>query len=337
MKLPFIIAEISANHNGSLSQAKKLIKLAKKQGADAVKIQTYTADTMTLNSNKKIYKIKSGLWKGKTLWDLYEKAKTPLKWHKELFEYAKKNKITIFSTPFDTSAVDFLESINCPIYKVSSFEMNDLNLIKKIANTKKPMIISTGLASLKEISSTVKHAKKNGAKKIILLYCVSNYPSNLSDFNLNNIKILKDKFKCEIGLSDHSKDNKVAIGAVVAGAKIFEKHIGLKNQKKGLDIDFSIKGKEIGEYVNDIKNMYQLVNKKNFFRSKSELKNRFFRRSIFSIQNIRKGEKFTIKNIKTLRPSIGLSASYYENVLGKKSLINIKAGKPLLSNWVKMK
>lgn len=334
MKLPFIIAEISANHNGSLNQAKKLIKLAKHQGVSAVKIQTYTADSMTLNSKEKIYRIKSGLWKGKTLWELYDKAKTPLQWHRELFDYAKKNKITIFSTPFDTSAVDFLEKINCPIYKVSSFEMNDLNLIKKIAKTKKTMIISTGLASLKEISLTVNCAKKNGAKKIILLYCVSNYPSNLSDFNLNNIKILKEKFKCEIGLSDHSKDNKVALGAVVAGARVFEKHIGLKNQKKGLDIDFSIKGEEIGKYVKDIKNMYQLINKKNFFRSKSELKNRFFRRSIFSIKNIKKGEKFSTKNIKTLRPNIGLSASYYESILGKKSLKNIKIGKPIFFNLI---
>lgn len=336
MKLPFIIAEISANHNGSIKQAKKLIKLAKDEGASAVKIQTYTADTMTLNSKEKIYKIKSGLWKGKTLWDLYEKAKTPLKWHKELFDFAKKNKIILFSTPFDTSAVDFLEKINCPLYKVSSFEMNDLNLIKKIAQTKKPLIISTGLSSLEEISVTIKHAKKNGAKKIVLLYCVSNYPSKLSDFNLNNIKILKDRFKCEIGLSDHSKDNKVAIGAVVAGARVFEKHIGLKNQRKGLDIDFSIKGKEIGKYVEDIKNMYHLVNKKNFYRSKEELKNRFFRRSIFAIQNIKKGEKFSEKNIKTLRPNIGLDASHYGAILGKKSLKSIKAGKSILGNCVKV-
>ena len=335
MKLPFIIAEVSANHNGSIKHAKKLIMLAKNQGASAVKIQTYTANSMTLNSKDKRYKIKSGLWKGKTLWDLYEKAKTPLKWHKELFSYAKKNKIILFSTPFDTSAVDFLENINCPLYKVSSFEMNDLNLIKKIAKTKKPMIISTGLSTLKEISLTVNCARKNGAKKIILLYCVSNYPSKLSDFNLNNIKILKDKFKCEIGLSDHSKDNKVAIGAVVAGARVFEKHIALKNQKKGFDIDFSIKGEEIGKYVEDIKNMYQLVNKKKFFRSKEELKNRFFRRSIFSIKDIKKGETFTVRNIKTLRPNIGLNASLYENILGKKSQKNIKCGKPLLLSSIK--
>ena len=239
----FFIAEISANHNGNFKLAKSLIRCAHVNGADAVKLQTYTADTMTLKSNKRYFKIKQGLWKGHTLWDLYNKAHTPLKWHKKLFKFGKSLGIKVFSTPFDDTAVDFLEELNCPIYKISSFEMTDLNLVKKVSLTKKPIIISTGMANLKEIETTVKVAKKNGAKDITLLYCVSNYPSSISDFNLNNIKILKKKFKCKIGISDHSIDNRVAITAIACGAEVIEKHIALDNQKKGFDIDFSLKGK----------------------------------------------------------------------------------------------
>ena len=332
MKYPFIIAEISANHNGSLDHAKKLIKLAKEQGMSAVKIQTYTADTMTIKTKSKKFIISSGIWKGESLWNLYDKGHTPWDWHKKLFDYAKKLKIKIFSTPFDVSAVNFLEKLNCPLYKVSSFEMNDLGLIKRIAKTKKTMIISTGLSKLNEIKKTVLCARKYGAKKIILLYCVSNYPSKSTDFNLNNMNILKKKFNCDVGLSDHSLDNNIAIGAAALGAKVFEKHIALKNQKKGLDIKFSLKGKEIGKYKDDIFNSYNLVSKNYFFRSKDEIKNRYFRRSIFSIKDIMKGEKFSENNIKTFRPNIGLSASFFNDIIGKKSPKNIKAKKPIGKN-----
>ena len=191
IKKPYFIAEISANHCGSISRAKKLIKLAAISGADAVKLQTYTADTMTIKSNRKEFQIKDGLWKGYALWDLYNKAKTPYSWHKDLFNFAKKEKIMCFSSPFDDSAVDLLESLNCPFYKVASFELTHVPLIKRIAKTKKPMIMSTGMSNLKEIDLAFKTAKLNGCKEIVLLYCVSNYPSKLSDFNLNNIGILK--------------------------------------------------------------------------------------------------------------------------------------------------
>ena len=209
-KFPFFVAEVSANHNGSFLRAKKLIKLAKESRADAVKLQTFKPETMTINSNKKYFKIKDGLWKGKNLWKLYKKAQTPYNWHKELFDYSKKIGIKCFSTPFDESAVDFLETLNCPIYKIASFEMQDLPLIKKVAMTKKPIIISTGMANLKEIEMTYNFAIKNGAKDVALLYCVSNYPSKISDFNLNNIEILKKKFICVIELSDHSQNDLVA-------------------------------------------------------------------------------------------------------------------------------
>ena len=332
IKKPFFIAEISANHNGSFLLAKKLIKCAKENGADAVKIQTYTPETMTIDSNKKYFKIKTGLWKGYTLRQLYKKAHTPLEWHKDLFKYAKKLKITIFSTPFDESAVDFLETINCPIYKVASFEMTDIPLIKRIALTKKPMIISTGMASLDEIELSYKTAKKYGAKDITLLYCVSNYPSKNTDFNLNNISILKKKFKCKVGLSDHSIDDTVAIAAVSSGAEVVEKHIALKNQKYGLDIKFSIKGPEIKEYKKKICTAFELIGKENFYRNKSENKSKLHRRSIFVIENIEKGERFTNKNIKRIRPGHGLEPKYFEKLIGKRSHKRLYRGEPLKKN-----
>ena len=327
----FFIAEISANHCGNFSLAKKLVKCAYMNGADAVKLQTYTADTMTIKSNKNNFKIKGGLWKGYTLWDLYNKAHTPLKWHKELFEYGKSLGIKVFSTPFDDTAVDFLEKLNCPIYKIASFEMTDLNLIKKVSQTKKPIIISTGMANLEEIATTVKTARRNGAKDITLLYCVSNYPSSIDDFNLNNIKILKDKFKCKVGFSDHSIDNKVAFAAIASGAEVIEKHIALDGQKKGFDIDFSLKGKEIKKFRDDINVAFKLLGKKFFFRSKNENKSKIFRRSIFTTKNIKKGEKFSKNNIRVIRPGYGLAPKYFNKILNKKSPINILKHEPLKS------
>jgi pseudaminic acid synthase len=328
-KSPFIIAEISANHNGSLHKAKKLVALAKKYGADAVKFQTYTPDTITIKSNKKDFRIKNGLWRGYTLWDLYNKAQTPFEWHKELFAYAKKKKIICFSSPFDETAVDLLESLKCPFYKVASFEINHIPLIKKIAKTKKPIIISTGMSNLNEIDLAYKTAKENGSKKIILLYCVSNYPSKISDFNFNNIRILKDRYNCKIGFSDHSRDNKIAAAAIAAGAEIIEKHIALDTETTGFDLKFSSKGKEIKSYINTINETYLLMGKNFFFRNKSEETNLKFRRSIYSIKKIKRGEKFTRKNIKVIRPGFGIHPIYFERLINKKSPFSIKAETPL--------
>ena len=325
----FFIAEISANHCGNFKLAKKLIKCAKINGADAVKLQTYTPDTMTINSNKKYFRIKEGLWKGYNLWDLYDKAQTPLKWHKELFKYGKSLGIKVFSTPYDETAVDFLEKLHCPIYKISSFEMTDLNLIKKVSKTKKPLIISTGMADLNEIETSVKVAKRNGAKDVTLLYCVSNYPSSIDDFNLNNIKILKNKFKCKVGISDHSTDNRVAIASVASGAEVIEKHIALDNQKKGFDIDFSLKGKEIKKLRNDVDIAFKLLGRNSFFRNKNENKSKVFRRSIFTTKDIKKGQKFTKDNLKVIRPGYGLEPKYFNKILNKKSPFNIKKDEPL--------
>ena len=337
MKLtpPYFVAEISANHCGEFKTAKKLIKTAKINGADAVKLQTYTPDTMTIKSNKKYFKVKNGLWKGYGLWDLYNKAHTPLSWHKELFLYAKKLGITIFSTPFDETAVTFLEKLNCPIYKISSFEMTDLPLIKRVALTKKPLIISTGLSSLKEIEETFKVAKRYGAKDITLLYCVSNYPAKNMDFNINNIKILKEKFNCRVGLSDHSLDNKIAFASIAAGAEVIEKHIALDGQKRGLDIKFSLKGKKIKEFKENINDVYNAMGKKKFYRNPSENKSKIFRRSIFVVKDIKRGEKLTKKNIRRIRPGYGLEPKFFDKVLGKKTKKNLYAGNPLKIQQIK--
>ena len=328
-KVPFFIAEISANHNGSLFNAKKLIVEAKKYGADAVKFQTYTPESMTVNSKNKDFKITKGLWKGKTLWDLYTEAQTPFEWHEELFNYAKKFKIICFSTPFDERAVDFLEKLNCPFYKVASFEMNHIPLIKKIAKTKKPIIISTGMANLKEIDLAYKTAKENGANEIILLYCVSNYPSKISDFNFNNINILKERYKCKVGFSDHSINNKVVAAAIAAGAEIIEKHIALEGQKKGFDLAFSIKGKKIREYIKVVNESSLMMGNKFFFRNKSELNSRQFRRSIYAVKDIKKNEKFTKDNIKVIRPGYGIDPYFYEKIINRLSPVNINKQTPL--------
>ena len=326
---PFIVAEISANHCGSIGIAKKLIKSAKKNGADAVKLQTFTESGMTINSKKKKFTITTGLWKGFSYWELYKKAKTPYTWHKELFKFAKKNKIICFSTPFDLDSLKLLESLKCPIYKIASFEITDLNLIKHVAKTKKPIIISTGMSQINEIKMAYDTAKKFGAKDITLLYCISSYPAQYDDFNLRNIDILKKKFQCRIGLSDHTKDNRVAFLASAMGAEVFEKHIALENQKHGLDIEFSLKGSELKKYKDDLLLSNKIIGQNNFIRKKNELKNLIYRRSVFAIKDIEKGEKFTNKNVRSLRPNIGLSPIYFEKLIGKTSKRKIKYGESI--------
>ena len=328
-KEPFLIAEISANHNGSLSHAKKLISMAKRHGANAVKLQTYTPGMMTIKENVINYKIKKGLWKGYNLWDLYNLGQTPLNWHESLFKYAKQKRIKIFSTPFSEEAIYFLEKLKCHAYKIASFEMNDYNLVKVAAKTKKPLILSTGLSNMDEIENAVYIAKKNGCKDLTLLYCVSNYPSQSNDFNLNYIQEFKKRFKCRVGLSDHSLGSEIARYSLIRGATVFEKHIALQNQKKGLDLDFSLRGKELKDYSEALLETFQLISDKNFTRSRNELKNKIFRRSIYAIQDIKIGDLFSKKNIKTFRPEKGISASYYLNILNKKSPVAIKKNYPL--------
>ena len=334
-KIPYFIAEISANHNGSLDNAKKLIFHAKKYGADAVKLQTYTADTITIKSDRKEFFIKEGLWKGKYLWDLYDKAKTPFEWHKQLFDYARKINIICFSSPFDETAVDLLESLRTPFYKIASPEITHIPLIKKIARTKKIIIMSTGMANLEEIDFAFQTAKKNGAKEIILLYCVSNYPCKISDYNFNNINILKKRYNCKVGFSDHSTDNRVAAIAVASGAEVIEKHIALRSEKDSLDYMFSLKDKEIENYSKNIKEASIMMGKNYFFRNKTEDQNLKFRRSIYSVFDIKKGEKFTKKNIRVIRPGHGILPIYFDKLINKKSPFQIKAKTPLKISTLK--
>ena len=326
---PYIVAEISGNHAGELTTAIKLISEAKSAGADAVKIQSYTPDSITIDHDGPEFILEDGLWKGQKLYELYKTAHTPIEWHKPLFEHANKIGITIFSSPFDNEAVKLLEKLGAPAYKIASFEMNDYNLVKVAAKTKKPIILSTGMSNIDEIEKAVLVAKRNGCKDLTLLYCVSNYPSKSSDFNLNYIHEFKKRFKCRVGLSDHSLGSDVAKYSLIAGATVFEKHIALQNQKKGLDIDFSLKGKEMKNYNDALHGAFQLINNKKLNRSKIELENKIFRKSVYAIKDIKKGDFFSKKNIKTFRPYKGISASFYLDILKKKSPINIKKNYPL--------
>jgi pseudaminic acid synthase len=328
-KTPFLIAEISANHCGKLNLAKKLIMEAKKNGANAVKLQTYKPDSLTLKSNKKYFKLKKGLWKGANLWDLYNQCQTPFEWHKELFRYSKKLGIKIFSSPFDEEAVDLLENLNCPAYKIASFEMQHIKLLKRVVKTNKPIIVSTGTFSLMEIKKIYNLLKKLKAKDITILYCVSNYPSNNKDFNLNNIKILKKELNCRIGLSDHSTDSIIGSLAVAVGAEVIEKHIALPNQKEGPDIAFSLKGKEIKKFKNELDKSFSLLGKSYFYRTTLEKENIINRRSIFVSKDIDKGQKFTKNNIKVIRPGHGISPIYFDKLINKVSPIKINKDEPL--------
>ena len=333
LKYPFLIAEISANHNGSLKNCLNLIKSAKKNGADAVKIQTYTPEAMTINSRKKEFMIKDGIWKNYSLWNLFEKAQTPYYWHKKIFSYCKKLKIKCFSSAFDQSSIKLLEKLNCPIYKIASFEMTDFSLLYKISKTKKPVIISTGLSNLDEIKDSVSFLRKNGTKDIAILYCVSSYPAKDDEFNLENIRILIREFNCVVGFSDHSNNIEIAKLALAMGARIFEKHVALENQTKGFDVKFSLKGKKLLFFKKQLLQTQKILGKKNFFRNKNELKNLKFRRSIYAIKDIKKNEKFSEKNIKTIRPASGLNPKFYFKILIKKSKKNIKKGSPIKRNY----
>jgi len=328
---PFIIAEISGNHNGSLKNALSIVRSAARCGVSAIKLQTYTADTMTLNTNKKefLIKDKKSLWNGYSLYDLYKKASTPWNWHQSIFNEAKKNKLIYFSTPFDESAVDFLEKFNVPIYKVSSFENTDLRLIKIIAQKKKPMIISLGMASLKEISEAVEIAKLNGCKKIILMKCTSDYPAKFKDINLLTINYLKKQFKCEVGFSDHTLGVSASVAAVACGATVIEKHFMGKKNINTVDSAFSLNEYEMGNLVKETNKVWEALGIVKTGYSNNEKKNLKFRRSIYVAQDIKKGENFNRNNIKCIRPGYGLSTKYYEEILKRRSSRNINAFTPL--------
>jgi pseudaminic acid synthase len=328
---PYIIAELSANHNGSIERAFESIKEAKKAGADAVKIQTYTADTMTIDCDRDEFKITGGLWDGYKLYDLYKEAQTPYEWHKPLFDYAKEIGITIFSTPFDETAVDLLEELNTPAYKIASFEMTDFSLVKTVAQTKKPMIISTGMANLEEIKEVVEVARENGCQDLVLLHCISSYPAPVEQSNLYTIPDLAKQFNTLVGLSDHTMGTIVATTSVALGACVIEKHFTLSRADKGPDSEFSLEPLELKQLCSDTKIAWQSLGKIGYERKEVEKSSIKFRRSIYVVNDIKKGDKLTKENVKRIRPGLGLEPKFYEEVLSKKAKIDLKKGTPI--NW----
>lgn len=327
----YIIAEMSANHCGDKELAKKIIKAAKDCGANAVKVQTYTADTITIDCQNEEFQIKDegNLWKGENLYSLYQKAYTPWEWQGELKQYADEIGIDFFSTPFDYTAVDFLESINVPCYKIASFEAMDYPLIKYVAKFKKPMIISTGVSSLEEIQGAIDACKSVGNNDITLLKCISAYPAQLEDMNIITIKDMIDRFSSQgvkIGLSDHSMSNIPAITAVILGATVIEKHFTLDRNLGGADAGFSLNVDEFKSLVEAIRDTEKTLGKVDYSINE---KNRKFARSLYVVKDIKKGEKFTSENVRSIRPSNGLHPKYYEEILGKTSKIDLPFGTPL--------
>ena len=326
---PYIIAELSANHNGRLETALKIIEEAKKAGADAVKLQTYTADTITLDCDSEEFRIHGGLWDGKTLYQLYKEAHLPWEWHKPLFEHARKHGITIFSSPFDNTAVDLLEDLNAPAYKIASFEAVDLPLIKYVASTGKPMIISTGMADAEEIQEAIDAAREGGCKELAILHCVSGYPAPVEDYNLRTIPDMMQRFGLVTGLSDHTLDNTTAIASVVLGASIIEKHFTLDRNGGGPDDSFSLEPAELAALCRDSKNAWSALGNVDYGRKSSEQDNVKFRRSIYFVKNLEKGESIGPDSIKSVRPGFGLAPKLFDQLLQKKVVCKIEKNTPV--------
>lgn len=322
--MPYIIAELSANHNGNFDTALEIIKQAKVAGADAIKLQTYTADTITLNSDSEDFKIHGGLWDGETLYSLYEKAHMPWEWHKPLFEYARKLDITMFSSPFDNTAVDLLEDLNTPAYKIASFEAIDLPLIRYVASTGKPMIISTGMADNEEIQEAIDAARSGGCKELAILHCVSGYPAPAEDYNLRTILDMRERFGLVTGLSDHTIDNTTAVTSVALGATIIEKHFTLDRNGGGPDDSFSLEPKDLVALCRDSKTAWQALGTVNYGRKSSEQSNVKFRRSLYFVKDLKAGDIITEDAIRSVRPGFGLAPKFYDEVVGKRVLVDIR-------------
>ena len=321
---PYIIAELSANHNGSLDTALKIIEQAKLCGADAIKLQTYKADTITLDSQNEEFMIRGGLWNGQSLYELYEKAHMPWEWHKPLFDLARKLDITMFSSPFDKTAVDLLEDLNAPAYKIASFEAVDLPLIKYVASTGKPMIISTGMADKAEIAESIDAAYAGGCKELVVLHCVSGYPAPAEDYNLKTIKDMSDSFGLPVGLSDHTLDNTTAIASVVLGACVIEKHFTLDRNGGGPDDSFSLEPLELKQLCNGAKTAWQALGNVDYGRKSSEEGNAQFRRSLYFVKDLKAGDVIDETCIRSVRPGFGLAPKFYDEILGKTLVQNVE-------------
>lgn len=325
---PYVIAELSANHNGKFDTAMKIVEEAKKAGADAVKLQTYTADTITLKSDAEEFQIHGGLWDGKTLYQLYREAHMPWEWHKPLFELASRLGITIFSSPFDNTAVDMLEDLNAPAYKIASFEAVDLPLIKYVASTGKPMIISTGMADAEEIQEAIDAARQGGCTQIAILHCVSGYPAPAEDYNLHTISDMIKRFGLVTGLSDHTVDNTTAIASVVMGASIIEKHFTLDRNGGGPDDSFSLEPEELAVLCRGIKTAWSAMGSINYGKKSSEQPNVKFRRSLYFIKDMKPGDLITPEVIKSVRPGYGISPKYFDVLIGKRLRESVAYGTP---------
>lgn len=328
---PFIIAEMSGNHNQSLERALEIVELAAKAGVDALKLQTYTADTMTLDIAEREFfiKDKDSLWSGTSLYDLYKKAYTPWEWHEPIFKRCKELGIIGFSTPFDDTSVDFLESLDVPIYKIASFENIDLPLIKKVAQTGKPIIASTGMASIAELDELVRTARENGCRDLTLLKCTSSYPSTPEGTNLLTIPHMRELFNCKVGLSDHTLGIGAAVASVALGATVIEKHFTTSRADGGVDSAFSLELAEMKMLVEEASRAYEALGQIHYGISEQEKKSIQFRRSLYIVEDIQAGEVITEKNMRSIRPGLGLSPKYYDVVIGKKIKSDVRRGTPL--------
>ncbi|OIO01417.1 MAG: pseudaminic acid synthase [Desulfovibrionaceae bacterium CG1_02_65_16] len=326
---PYVIAEMSANHNGSIEAALRIIEEAKKAGADALKMQTYTADTLTLDCADEDFVIHGGLWAGRTLHDLYKEAHTPWEWHKPLFEHARKVGITIFSTPFDSTAVDLLEDLNAPAYKIASFEAVDLALIRYVAATGKPMIISTGMADAEEILEAVDTARQAGCKELALLHCVSGYPAPAGEYNLRTIPDMAERFGVPVGLSDHTLSNATAIASVALGACVIEKHFTLDRSGGGPDDSFSVEPAQLASLCADVRTAWQALGAAGYHRRSSEKGNVQFRRSLYFVFDLPQGTVITPESVRSVRPGYGLAPKFLPEILGRKVCRDIAKNTPV--------
>jgi pseudaminic acid synthase len=334
---PYIIAELSANHNGKLETALKIIEAAKLAGADAVKLQTYTADTITLDSDADEFKIHGGLWDGETLHGLYLRAQMPWEWHAPLFEHARKVGITLFSSPFDSTAVDLLEDLGAPAYKIASFEAVDLPLIKYVASTGKPMIISTGMADEQEIAEAIEAARAGGCKELAILHCVSGYPAPAEDYNLRTLPDMMKRFGLVTGLSDHTLDNTTAITSVALGASIIEKHFTLDRSGGGPDDSFSLEPHELKALCRDSKTAWAALGRVDYGRKASEQGNVKFRRSLYFVKDLKAGEMISADAVRSVRPGFGMAPKYLDQVIGSLAATDIAMNTPVRAENVKLK